>query len=144
MSAAAVAYIALLASRLPWFLGGAAPAAAGAGFTMVFVHYCYVKINYLKLALLSRTIILRCTSLVVIAAADGFRLEADLQQLLVVEDLPAVEDPGRLVHLAVDFFVREVLGNKGIAIICSASCCRCARRGGPGKQCNNCCFRACV
>ena len=31
MGTAAVAYIALLASRLPWFLGGAAPAAAGAG-----------------------------------------------------------------------------------------------------------------
>ena len=32
MGTAAVAYIALLASRLPWFLGGAAPATAGAGF----------------------------------------------------------------------------------------------------------------
>ena len=32
MGTAAVAYIALLASRLPWFLGGAAPAAAGAGY----------------------------------------------------------------------------------------------------------------
>ena len=31
MGTAAVTYIALLASRLPWFLGGAAPAAAGAG-----------------------------------------------------------------------------------------------------------------
>ena len=31
MGTAAVAYIALLASRLPWFLGGAAPATAGAG-----------------------------------------------------------------------------------------------------------------
>ena len=32
MGTAAVAYIALLASRLPWFLGGAAPATAGAGY----------------------------------------------------------------------------------------------------------------
>ena len=32
MGTAAVVYIALLASRLPWFLGGALPAAAGAGF----------------------------------------------------------------------------------------------------------------
>ena len=31
MGTSAVAYIALLASRLPWFLGGAAPDAAGAG-----------------------------------------------------------------------------------------------------------------
>ena len=31
MGTAAVAYIALLAPRLPWFLGGAAPATAGAG-----------------------------------------------------------------------------------------------------------------
>ena len=30
-----VAYIALLASRLPWFLGGAAPAAAGAGYETI-------------------------------------------------------------------------------------------------------------
>ena len=33
MGTATVAYKALLASRLPWFLGGAAPAAAGAGLT---------------------------------------------------------------------------------------------------------------
>ena len=32
MGTAAVAYIALLASPLPWFLRGAAPAAAGAGW----------------------------------------------------------------------------------------------------------------
>ena len=32
MGTAAVAYIALLASRLPWFLGGAASAAVGAGY----------------------------------------------------------------------------------------------------------------
>ena len=32
MGTAAVAYIALLASRLPWFFGGAAPAAAGAAY----------------------------------------------------------------------------------------------------------------
>ena len=38
MGPAAVAYIALLASRLPWFLGGAAPAAAGAGYTYVHLH----------------------------------------------------------------------------------------------------------
>ena len=31
MGTAAVACTALLASRLPWFLGGAAPATAGAG-----------------------------------------------------------------------------------------------------------------
>ena len=33
MGTATVAYIALLTSRLPWFLGGAAPAAAGAGYS---------------------------------------------------------------------------------------------------------------
>ena len=40
MGTAAVAYIALLASRLPWFLGGAAPAPAGAGSytTLYFVY----------------------------------------------------------------------------------------------------------
>ena len=32
------AYIALLASRLPWFLGGAAPAAAGAGYIVISGH----------------------------------------------------------------------------------------------------------
>ena len=32
MGTAAVAYIALLASRLPWFMGGAAPATEGAGY----------------------------------------------------------------------------------------------------------------
>ena len=32
MGTAAVAYIELLASRLPWFFGGAAPATAGAGY----------------------------------------------------------------------------------------------------------------
>ena len=40
MDTAAVAYIGLLASRLPWFLGGAAPDAAGAGYvTVVTVEY---------------------------------------------------------------------------------------------------------
>ena len=34
MSTAAVAYIALLASLLPWFLGGTATGAAGAGFIL--------------------------------------------------------------------------------------------------------------
>ena len=38
MGTAAVAYIALLASRLPWFLRGAAPAAACAG--------CYANAFY--------------------------------------------------------------------------------------------------
>ena len=39
MGTAAVAYIALHASRLPWFLGGAATAATGAG-------YCYGTVKY--------------------------------------------------------------------------------------------------
>ena len=40
MGTAAVAYIALFASRLPWFLKGAATAAAGAGYRqkLVFHH----------------------------------------------------------------------------------------------------------
>ena len=38
MGTAAVVYIALLASRLPWFLGGAAPAPAGAGYIYFFFH----------------------------------------------------------------------------------------------------------
>ena len=37
MGTAAVAYIALLASQLPWFLGGAAPAAAGAGYAESYI-----------------------------------------------------------------------------------------------------------
>ena len=36
MGTAAVAYIALLASRLPWILRGAEPAAAGAGYSSRF------------------------------------------------------------------------------------------------------------
>ena len=41
MGPAAVAYIALLASRLPWFLGGAAPAAAGAGYLSYSIDIKY-------------------------------------------------------------------------------------------------------
>ena len=37
MGTAAVAYIALLALRLPSFLGGAAPAAAGAGYDLMIL-----------------------------------------------------------------------------------------------------------
>ena len=46
MGTAAVAYIALLASRLPWFLGGAAPAAAGAG--LIYLQYMIVNILILR------------------------------------------------------------------------------------------------
>ena len=41
MGTAAVAYIALLASRLPWYLGGAAPAAAGAGSQRIYKKIIY-------------------------------------------------------------------------------------------------------
>ena len=48
MGTAAVAYIALLASRLPWFWAGAAPAAAGAGYSCIYsllVHDIVLSIN---------------------------------------------------------------------------------------------------
>ena len=60
MGTAAVAHRALLASRLPWFLGGAAPAAAGAGYIYIDIHLyiswctvlrliCAVNYNYIEL-----------------------------------------------------------------------------------------------